>query len=187
VTRRRALKFALALTMAHPSLANAGAPAAAPRRVFISPAGEPFRPGAAQPEGFEAWFARVDANHDGRIERAEFRADFERYFRTLDVNQDGVIDGFEIAAYEKTLAPELSARVENPRSAGAVGIQTVSLLPDPEPVSSADRALDSRVTLKEWIMAADRRFDLLDKEGLGYLTRESLLARLPKAHKARQP
>src|SRR5579859_902324 len=84
-------------------------PAAAMAAVFLSPSGEPFRPTAAQPSGFDAWFDEADADHDGSIDRAELRADALRFFRTLDTDGDGVIDGFELNAYETKIAPELIA------------------------------------------------------------------------------
>ncbi len=81
-------------------------------RMFISPSGEPFRPTPDGGEPFDAWFARVDANHDGQIDRAEFRADAQAFFKLLDANGDGVIDGFEINAYEHKIVPELIAETE---------------------------------------------------------------------------
>ena len=41
------------------------------------------------------------------------------------------------------------------------------LLDEPEPVSGADFDLDGRVSLDEWMRAADRRFDLLDADKTG--------------------
>ncbi len=87
-------------------------PGRRPQRTFISPSGEPFRPSPGAPDPFDAWFARVDANHDGAIDRAEFRADAEAFFKVLDTNGDGRIDGFEISAYEHRIAPELIAAAE---------------------------------------------------------------------------
>jgi hypothetical protein len=84
------------------------------RGLFISPSGEPFRGG----DGLAAWFAQADADHDGAITRAEFEADAERFFHKLDVNNDGQIDGFEINAYEQTVAPEITA-LEGERPPGA--------------------------------------------------------------------
>lgn len=83
----------------------AGAEARLRRGLFVSPSGEPFR-GA---DGLGAWFAGADADHDGSLTPAEFQADAERFFRRLDVNGDGVIDGFELQAYEQSIAPEIAA------------------------------------------------------------------------------
>ncbi|HEY1448938.1 MAG TPA: hypothetical protein VGF33_10405 [Caulobacteraceae bacterium] len=164
------------------------APAApvADTRVFISPSGEPFRPDASAPDGYEAWFARVDANHDGRIDRTELRADATQFFKRLDTDGDGVIDGFEVAAYEKTVAPELDISGQGFARGGSSTVEVTSLLSDPEPVSGADVNLDSRITLAEWLAAADRRFDLLDTRHLGYLTHDALKALLPKPGKKRK-
>ena len=72
-------------------------------RMFISPAGEPFR----GDNGLAAWFARADADHDGALTYAEFEADALRFFKELDANHDGVLDGFELQAYERERVPEL--------------------------------------------------------------------------------
>jgi hypothetical protein len=150
-----------------------------PTRVFISPAGEPFWPKAGAPDGFEAWFAGVDLRKDGRIDRAEFRADADRFFRQLDPDGDGVIDGFEIAAYEKMVAPALDIDGQGFAAGRVSKVEAGMLLADPEPVSSADANLDSRVTLAEWRVATDRRFDLLDSKHQGFLEHDELKARLP--------
>lgn len=99
-----------------------GPPRAARARppLFISPSGEPFRGGG----GMAAWFAQADADHDGAISEAEFQADAARFFRSLDANGDGVIDGFELQAYEQTVAPEVAAfELEGPagREGGRFG------------------------------------------------------------------
>jgi hypothetical protein len=89
------------------------APPAAPApRIFVSPSGEPFRLGPAVPDPLKAWFDQADANHDGVIDRAEFRADALRFFKKLDENGDGVIDGFETADYEAKVVPEFGEIAE---------------------------------------------------------------------------
>ena len=196
-----------------------GPPAPArPPRIFVSPAGEPFRPAPGAPPPFETWFARADADHDGRLTRDEFRADAARFFKVLDVNGDGVVDGFEITNYEKTILPELAQEAEGrfarpsgggqgpgsgggghggrgggrhgrgeggggghgggePRGDGRPGGMQ-SLLNEPEPVTGADLNVDGRVTLPEMLRAADSRFDQLDQDSTGFLSREALRDRL---------
>ena len=99
-------------------------PAAAPAlmkgpSLFISPSGQPFRAAAGQPYPVAAWFAQADKNSDGRIDRAEFRADAEAFFRILDVSHDGVIDPFEMQAYENQVVPEILGAFRVPEGGGA--------------------------------------------------------------------
>lgn len=162
-----------------------GAPPPRPPPVFVSPFGELFHPTLQSPDAFDAWFARVDANHDGRIDRAEFRADAEQYFKHLDASGDGVIDGFEIAAYEKSVAADVDIAGQGFARGGSADV--VSLLSDPEPVSSADLKLNAHISLAEWLGVADQRFDMLDDKHQGYLTREGLRALLPKTARERKP
>ena len=91
-----------------------GAPAAAPGPVrryhdqlFIAPSGEPFRAARGEPYPVDVWFARADADHDGKLTRSEFRRDFMTYFAVLDVNHDGIVDAKEITRYEEDLVPEV--------------------------------------------------------------------------------
>ena len=161
--------------------------------IFLSPSGQPFRakPGGSAP--FDAWFAEADTDHDGSIDRAEFRADALRFFKVLDANGDGVIDGFEINTYELKIAPELIAaydgaiggpEIEGERHGGPRGARGAGpaeriqrLIGEAEPVSGADFDFDGRVSLAEWMRATDQRFDLLDTGKTGRLTREALMAR----------
>ncbi len=92
--------------------AAAPPPAAPPVRkprgtLFIAPSGEPFRGVAGEPYPVAAWFARADADHDGKLTRGEFRRDFISFFAALDTNKDGVIDGKEIEHYEQDVVPEV--------------------------------------------------------------------------------
>ncbi|MDR3512347.1 MAG: EF-hand domain-containing protein [Caulobacteraceae bacterium] len=177
--------------------------------LFISPSGQPFRAAPGEPYPVAAWFAQADRNGDGRIDRAEFRADAAAFFKLLDKNGDGVIDGFEVSAYEHDVAPEILGAYRSagrdgeggrpphpgghgpggggPRGGdgagfGAGGAEVMGgatpyeLISEPEPVASADRGMTGHITLAAFLAAEDRRFDLLDTKGLGYLT----LADLPK-------
>lgn len=151
-----------------------------PRRgVFISPSGEPFRGG----DGLKAWFQGADADHDGTLTAEEFQADALRFFKVVDANHDGVIDGFEVSAYERTIAPEIAmleferlgagrGRRGRGRAAGPAG--RIALINEPEPVAGADENVDSKITLQEWKHATARRFAILDKARTGRLTLEAL-------------
>lgn len=160
--------------------------------LFIAPSGEPFR--AAQHEAYPVgtWFARADADHDGRLTLKEFTADSLTFFDSMDVNHDGVVDGFEGQAYERTIAPELAAqrgdlglRAGPRRSRGlfgagrtppgeAEGAALYGLLNEPQPVAGADGDLDRKISRAEAISAAQRRFRRLDADGDGALTLDTL-------------
>lgn len=163
--------------------------------LFISPSGQPFRSAPGDPYPVVAWFAQVDRNHDGRIDRAEFRADAEAFFKLLDQNHDGVIDGFELSYYEHTLVPEILGAYRGPGASeapaeqgrgehgpgrrrpdvlGLQGAVAFELFSKPEPVAAADLRVDGHITLAEFLSAADRDFDTLDQAGRGYLTLQDL-------------
>lgn len=76
-------------------------------QLFVSPCGKPFRAPPGQPYPVEAWFAAADANHDGKVDIAELRADADGFFKQLDEDHDGVVDGFEITDYEHQILPEM--------------------------------------------------------------------------------
>jgi hypothetical protein len=92
---------ALTLTLAFPAGAQGG------RSLFISPCGKPYRAELGAPYPVTVWFAEADTNHDGFLERGEFRADAAAFFAILDSNHDGVIDPTEVKVYEHTIVPEI--------------------------------------------------------------------------------
>jgi hypothetical protein len=180
------------------------------QQVFVSPMGEPFRAPFGQPYPVEQWFAQADADHDGTISQAEFRADAERFFKVLDENHDNVIDGFEVGDYETKVAPEILPHVAdgltaqdvltqnelakagrrrrrpedsvgeavgNPKGAlrdAMTGAALFGFLAEPEPVRGSDADLDFKISHAEWMAAADRRFEKLDKNHDKKLDRSEL-------------
>lgn len=177
---------------ASPVLAQpAGPPSGGGHRLFISPAGEPFR----GEDGLADWFAGADANHDGVLTLPEFRDDAMRFFKVLDTNGDGQIDGPENTAYETKVVPEIT-RMTFDRGPGGgppggerkilrkvdkspprTGAARFSLLNIPQPVRGADADLSQRVSAEEWAKAARQRFELLDSDKDDKLTLDTLRAR----------
>jgi hypothetical protein len=76
-------------------------------QLFISPCGEPYRGRTADPYPVALWFKQADLNHDGVIDKAEFRADHAGFFDALDADGNGVLDGTEVGFYEHKVAPDV--------------------------------------------------------------------------------
>jgi len=143
-------------------------------QLFISPAGEPFRAPPGAPYPVAAWFAGADANHDGALTRDEFVADALRFFGVVDTDHNGVIDGFEVAAYEQHIAPEIvggpapGAMRRGPRGLGAADVQEDGpsdddMSPSHRPRQRANMlqgaSLFGLIAEPEPVMAADANFD----------------------------
>ncbi|HEV2531515.1 hypothetical protein [Phenylobacterium sp.] len=79
-------------------------------QLFVSPCGEPYRGRPGEPYPVVLWFKQADANHDGVIDKAEFRADHAGFFDALDSNGDGVLDSTEVAFYENRVVPDVLGR-----------------------------------------------------------------------------
>ena len=151
--------------------------------LFISPMGQPFRSVSGQPYPVVTWFRQADANHDGKLDKAEFRADAQVFYAVLDRNSDGVVTDPEIVYYETAMVPELNASGQASEydtsdktklAADLQGAAPYSLINDAEPVRSADQSFIGRLTLKAFLERADHNFDVLDEQGRGYLTLEDL-------------
>src|SRR5689334_9149088 len=63
--------------------------------IVYSPIGEPLASERSTRqqcrEAVAGWFARVDANHDGSIDRTELMDDAARLFDAMDIDKDGTV------------------------------------------------------------------------------------------------
>jgi hypothetical protein len=140
----------------------------------------------------KAFFEELDSNHDGIIDGFEV-TDYEqdvapeiipsvgrlRPGEGLDPNLElgdtprrggGGGGGRERQGGGGSAGGRPRAGDESPQGAGLF-----SLINEPEPVSATDTDFTGKITLAQWMAAADRRFKLLDPAGRGYVT----LADLP--------
>lgn len=76
-------------------------------QLFISPCGEPYRGRPGDPYPVALWFKQADLNHDGIIDKAEFRADHAGFFDALDADENHLLDGTEVGFYEHRVAPDV--------------------------------------------------------------------------------
>lgn len=83
-----------------------------PPRLFISPAGEPFRPAPQGAQPMRTWFEAADGDHDGALVFGEFLADHQRFFRLADADGDGVIGDADVRNYERNIAPEILSAMD---------------------------------------------------------------------------
>lgn len=70
--------------------------------------------------------------------------------------------------------PENSTKRNSGPTGSPRGAAPYGLLNQPEPVTTADRNFDGRITLAEFLSNADRNFGLLDVNRQGYLTLQQL-------------
>ncbi len=120
-----------------------------PPPLFYSPNGEPLNGGPLDHPSCETamagWFGRVDANHDGRIDRNEFLADARAQFARMDVEHFGYLTSEELDRYR---APYRKG-TRMPPGGGR------------DPVMSADADLDFKVTPEEFMAQASETFNRL--------------------------
>ncbi|MEP9359413.1 hypothetical protein [Sphingomonas sp. KR3-1] len=179
------------LLLASLTLAAFATPALADDTVnfFISPMGEPFR----GPDAPNIWFDQADKNHDGVLTQDEMEADAARFFAVLDRGKDGEIDPDDLEYYETVIAPMIRVgsymgsepeSTEGDGEGGDAPARKAVYVPQgaarfgyfdyPEPVAVADTNFNRGVDAKEFRIAADKRFALLDKNGDGKIEKSEL-------------
>jgi hypothetical protein len=138
-----------------------------------------------------AFFAILDTNHDGIIDIDEVNA----YERILVPE---ILRGRPQATGEARVflaqmgggggggggrggggghhrgAPKSSSQTPDAAQSEMVGAAPYGLLAEPEPVTAADTDFNGRITLAEFLAAADRRFEILDVKQTGKIAFEDL-------------
>jgi hypothetical protein len=141
------------------------------------------------------WFDRIDTNHDGFVDKAEFMADAEAQFASMDLNHDGIVTPGTLAQYRAGFEGHGPLKPLNSRAGGSddgapvqvaeaklYGKQGSSLTSltqgggydpriEPDPVMSADTSLRFQVTKKDFMDQAVRRFARLDIDKSGRISK----------------
>jgi hypothetical protein len=181
------------LLLAAPAAALAAQPAppSAPNGLFLSPMGEPFRPGRPGPDPVGTWFAAADRDGDRALTLAELQQDAARFFGLLDSDRDGELEMVEIARYENEVAPEVQVGLQMRSTGvgdwrggrrrrvlvyerGVDGAGRFAFLNIPHPVMAADSDMNRGVSIAEFAQAAAERFGRLDKDRDGRILRSEL-------------
>lgn len=148
------------------------------------------------------WFDRIDTNHDGVVDRAEFMADAEAQFTRMDLNHDGIITPGTLAEYRAGFEGHGPLKPLNSRAGGSddgatAPVQVAQGAPltgkkpksltdlqqgggndprvEPDPVMSADTSLRFQVTKKDFMDQATRRFARLDMDHNGRITKSEAM------------
>jgi len=145
-------------------------------------------------EALSGWFDRIDANHDGVIDRSEFLADSQAQFARMDLHHAGYVTSgdlsefrapYESAPLEARAAEDSSGRrrsgdggIGGPRDDSGRGAppRGPSVDTRADPVMSADKTLSFKVTLADFMAQANDIFNGLDHNHDDRVTRDAVLA-----------
>ncbi len=138
---------------------------------------------AARDDG-RRYLLSLDTNHDGRISRAEYLAVNRKRFAQADTNHDGVISLKEGRIAKTKLLRKQAQSDARRRSRGLpVKVRRKSDRPPKSYLFSFDKNQDGRVTLREYLERRREKFDEMDLNHDGFISREE--ARLAKMRQLR--
>jgi hypothetical protein len=144
------------------------------RLVIYSPTGEPLSGGPlghpACDETIGKWFDRVDANHDGMIDRREYLADASRQFAAMDIDRTGLLTPSELAEYRAPYSVDVKPKKHGD---GKEPILTADDRPDP--VMAADDRMRFEVSLGQFLRYQNNLFTSLPGGDKGKVAREPFL------------
>jgi hypothetical protein len=127
------------------------------------------------------FFKRLDTDHNGEIDGFEVQ-NYERVIAPeINPQLEGLRfgEGMDLSLGRDQGNPDIGrspseSRREQAGDRRAEGAGVFGLLNEPEPVAATDTSFNGHITLEEFLAAADRRFDVLDKKNLGYLVLDTL-------------
>jgi len=156
------------------------------RPILFSPNGEPLSGGPLKypscDDALAGWFTRVDANHDGFIDHNEFMADARVQFDVMDITHDGSLTAAKLAIFRQPYedndrgitsadsSPAAGHRSEHPGERPTPSQSRQPYSEPEDPVMSADRTLSFRVTLADFLAAAEENFNHMDSDHRKMLT-----------------
>lgn len=129
----------------------------------------------------------LDANHDGRITKAEYMKPAKKRFSKADANRDGVVSPKEAADFkakqlknEERLDRKRAAEGKPPRK------HRKSTRPPKPYLSTFDADKDGRVTQKEYLARREKKFTEMDANHDGVVSRAEALAYKQNAKQRRE-
>ncbi len=144
------------------------------RLVIYSPTGEPLSGGPlghpACDDSIGKWFDRVDANHDGTIDRGEYLSDASRQFAAMDLDRTGLLTPSELAQYRAPYSVEVKSKKHDDDK------EPILTADDrPDPVMAADDKMRFEVSRDQFLRYQNRFFSSLPGADKGKVAREPFL------------
>lgn len=144
------------------------------RLVIYSPTGEPLSGGPlghpACKDAIGKWFARVDANHDGVIDRREYLDDATRQFAVMDLDRTGLLTPSELAEYRAPYGVDVK-----PKKRGNDKEPILTADDRPDPVMAADDKMRFEVSLDQFLRYQNGFFTSLPGGNRGRVALEPFL------------
>jgi hypothetical protein len=152
------------------------------------------------PVAVGGWWERLAEEHQGKVDKDAFIADAKEQFAAMDLDHDGFITPYELSEYrsgadeqstEKPLPPGATPQTQTaiPQSRNRRTSQmyddsaiypraTRTTVPADvvDPVMSADKALNFKVSLDDFLAQANELFAEMDKAKEGKISKEAAVA-----------